>query len=141
MTPEFFSKTKRSLIKHEELKKFPYTDTKNKITIGIGYNLTDRGMPLDWITQQFQEDIDYLSQQISQYDWFTQQNDDRKIIILDMAFMGLKKLLGFTKMIAALRAHDYVMAAYEMLHSNWATEVGQRAIDLADAMREGIYNV
>jgi len=56
MTPDMMLKLKQSLVKHESYSKFPYTDTMGKITIGIGYNLTDRGVTDDWITEQFNND-------------------------------------------------------------------------------------
>lgn len=141
MTDLFFQKLKRSLIKHEGYEKFIYTDTKGKLTGGIGYNFTDRGLSDDWINKQFQEDADYFYNQLMQYQWFQRLNSDRKIVLIDMAFMGLKKFLEFKKMIAALQNDDYASAAKEMLNSKWASDVGQRAKDLANGMLRGSYNI
>jgi len=70
MTPDMMLKLKQSLVKHESYSKFPYTDTMGKITIGIGYNLTDRGVTDDWITEQFNNDAIYFYQLLLAFPWF-----------------------------------------------------------------------
>jgi lysozyme len=51
--------------------------------------------------------------------------------------LGLTKLLGFKKMIAAIKRKDYSAAAVEMLDSKWHIDVGDRAVELARIMEEG----
>ena len=46
-------------------------------------------------------------------------------------------MLSFTQMLAALEKRDFAGAAEAMLASEWASQVGQRAADLAHAMRMG----
>lgn len=142
MSSEGQLKLKQSLTKHEGYCVKPYVDTVDKITIGIGYNLTDRGMTHAWIDKQYQQDVDYLYQQLfTDFNWFSQLNEDRQIILIDMCFMGYKHFLEFKEMIRCLFLHDYESAAQDMLQSKWATQVGKRAIDLAEGMRTGVYNV
>ena len=141
MTVEMMAKLRRSLIKHEDFKNFPYIDTVGKITIGIGYNLSDRGLSDEWINKQFLEDIQFFYDKLSQFDWFQDLTLDRQIVLVDMAFMGMKRFMSFKRMISALENHDYNKAADEMLDSKWATQVGQRAITLSNAMRSGVYNI
>lgn len=139
MTSDQLVKLKRSLILHEGHKNFPYTDSVGKLTIGIGYNLTDRGLSDDWVTAQYNADVTYFYNQLSELSFWKKLNPDRQIVLLDMAFMGWKKFLGFKKMLAALEIGDYNKAADEMLNSLWADQVKGRAVDLANAMRTGIY--
>lgn len=141
MDMEMLLKLKRSLIKHEGRKEQIYADTKGKLTGGIGYNFTDRGLPEWFIERQFQEDIDYFYNQLMEFSWFRDLNADRKIILIDMSFMGIKKLLGFKKMIEALSKKDFTEASIEMLDSEWAKEVKGRARELAIGMLNGIYNI
>jgi lysozyme len=141
MTQEMSSKLKRSVVNHEDRRNFPYIDTANKITIGIGYNLSDRGMPDWWIDEQYESDAEYFYNQLSTFPWFSHLNMDRQIVLIDMSFMGIKRLLTFNKMIEYLSTEDYDNAAKEMLDSDWAKEVGQRAIDLSQGMLTGVYNV
>ena len=141
MTPEMSLKLKQSLVDHEGRKNLPYTDTLGNITIGIGYNLTSRGLPDSWVDSQYLSDVQYFYNQLSAFPWYLKLNDDRQIILIDMAFMGWQRFLGFTDMIAALEVSDFNKAANEMLNSEWATQVKGRAIQLAEGMRTGEYNV
>lgn len=142
MTPDMFAKLKRSLILHEGLRNLPYVDTLGNITIGIGYNLSARGLDDDWINSQYSHDVDYFYNQLnSDYIWFANLDTDRQIVLVDMCFMGYKKFQEFTEMLAALASADYVEAARQMLASEWATQVKGRALQLAQAMSSGIYNV
>ena len=141
MTPEMLSKLRKSLIAHEDYRKFPYVDSLGKVTIGIGYNLTDRGMDDEWINSQYLKDVTYFNNQLSQFEWYQQLTPDRQIILIDMAFMGMKKLLTFKKMIAAIEQGDYKQASFEMLNSRWAHQVKNRATELAQSMLTGVYNI
>ncbi len=63
----------------------------------------------------------------------------RRAVIIDMLFnMGLSRLQGFKKMLAALSIGDWDRAADEMLDSKWAMQVGNRSTYLAEMMRKGV---
>jgi lysozyme len=141
MPTEMFQKLRRSLIKHEGYENKPYVDTVGKITIGCGYNLSDRGIGNDVIESWLLSDISYFNNQLSVFSWFGNLCEDRRIALIDMSFMGFKKLLEFKEMLAALAKNDFNTAADEMLKSEWATQVKSRATDLAQVIRNGIYDV
>uniref|UniRef100_A0A6M3J136 Putative glycoside hydrolase n=1 Tax=viral metagenome TaxID=1070528 RepID=A0A6M3J136_9ZZZZ len=62
----------------------------------------------------------------------------RKAVIIDMLFnLGYKGLMKFKNMIAALRSGDYEKAADEMMDSKWHGQVGLRALELENMMRDG----
>lgn len=135
------TKLKRSLTLHEGRSRFLYQDTAGKWTIGCGYNISDRGLPDSWIDSQLDLDIKYFYSSLAEHLWFQTLNADRQIILIDMAFMGMKKLLGFVKMIDAIQRRNYDLAAKEIINSDWAKKVGSRAFDLANGMRTGIYTI
>jgi lysozyme len=142
MPQVMLAKLRKSLIEHEDYRKYPYIDTVGKITIGIGYNLSDRGVDDDWILDQYNKDVNFFYVQISsQFEWYKDLTIDRQIVLIDMAFMGWKKFLTFNKMLNALMHHDYKKAADEMLNSKWAEQVKGRATTLAQAMLTGTYNI
>lgn len=142
MAPDLAVKLRRSLVKHEGLKRFPYTDTLGNTTIGIGYDLSARGLPLEWINSQYEQDVEYFYNQLSSdFKWFSSLNADRQIVLVDMCFMGYKRFLEFEKMLAFLAQGNFVEAANEMLESEWAAQVKSRAIELAEGLRTGVYNV
>lgn len=126
------------LIKHEDLKLKPYKDSVGKLSIGVGRNLEDNGIRRIEAMFMLRNDIDSVYDEIHMYSWFRNANEVRKLVLMDMAFnLGVPKLLGFKKMIQALRDKNYEEASRQMLDSKWATQVGQRAIDLAEMMFHG----
>ena len=140
MTPEMTAKLRKSLVAHEGYSTHLYADTVGKQTIGIGYCISDRGLPDTWVNTQYEEDVNYFYSQLNTFPWFRALNEDRQVALIDMSFMGLKRFLEFHGMIAALSEQNYAMAASEMLASEWANQVKGRAITLANAIRTGVYN-
>ncbi len=50
--------TSRLIRHHEGVRTHPYVDTVGKLTIGVGRNLTDRGLGVDEINLLFETDFD-----------------------------------------------------------------------------------
>jgi lysozyme len=129
---------RKLLIDHEGYKRMPYVDTVGKVTIGIGYNLTDRGLPDSWINSQYEEDVDYFYTQLNQdFSWYKNLNEARQIALIDMAFMGYKRFLGFEKMLAAFAQENYVVAANEIENSEWYDEVKDRGPQIKQIVLTG----
>ena len=141
MTPEMLVKLKHSLIAHEGYEKFPYIDSVGKMTIGIGYNISDRGMTDEWINTQYLEDVTYFYSKWNEFPWFAKLNEARQIVLIDFSFMGWQKVLEFKGLFKALALDDYEQASKEMLHSEWADQVKNRSTQLAQGMLSGEYNV
>lgn len=138
MDAELLIKTKSLLIKHEGFRQYPYVDTVGKITIGVGYNLSDRGAPQVSLHEWCDSDIKHHYEELEVNDWFNELNDDRKIAIVDMRYnLGAKKFDSFKKMISAFKKKDYNAAGKEMIESDWAKQVGNRAIELASIIMLG----
>lgn len=137
MTPEARQKLKGLLIQHESYKQFPYTDLTGHLTIGIGRNLTDRGISNTEAYYLLDEDITYFSNKLNHFlPFFSKIEENRQIALINMCFnLGIQGFLGFRDMISALEAHDYERAAKEMLDSKWSTQVGERATQLANIIR------
>lgn len=126
------------LIKHEGFRLFPYLDSVDKVTIGVGRNITDRGITSVTANQMLNEDIDRCLEELSKYAWFSCLNDIRQRALIDMVFnLGLTKFFTFTRMIMALEVGHFEEAADQMLESKWATQVGLRAQTLANMVRTG----
>jgi lysozyme len=130
----------RQLIAHEALKLKPYVDTKGKLTIGVGHNLTDRGLTRDQCLMIFRDDVKVaISELIATFPWFETLDETRQAVLVDMNFnMGLPTLKGFRKMLWSLQKGRYADAAVHMLDSDWADQVGNRALTLAAMMETGI---
>lgn len=139
MTPESRQKLKQLLVIHESYRQFPYSDTTDRLTIGIGRNLTDRGISIPESYYLMDEDINYFQIRLDLYlNFFKDLDENRQIALIDMCFnLGVQGFLNFKNMILALEAKDYERAAQEMLNSKWAEQVGERAIKLADIVKTG----
>lgn len=128
------------LTRHEGLRLKPYKDSVGKLTIGIGRNLDDKGISIEEAQLLLQNDIIEARYEAHRFPWFLHLNEVRQHVILNMLFnMGTTRLLGFKKMIDAIKNEDYAEAKIQMLDSKWATQVGPRATELADMMETGEY--
>lgn len=86
----------------------------------------------------FDNDFNDVQRELSTCSWYVDQPEGVQAALINMCFnLGLPRLLGFKRMIAALEAKNYTLAAKEALNSKWATQVGDRAKDVAVMLREG----
>lgn len=119
--------------RHEGVATHPYTDTSGKITIGVGRNLSDRGLEIHEIDLLFATDCQLVEVILSA--WWPQWREAPvgvQIALFSMAFnLGLPRLSSFKKMHSALTGGDFSAAAAESLDSKWAAQVGRRATDIA----------
>lgn len=127
------------LERDEGVRPFPYTDTVGKLTIGVGRNLTDRGLSPDEIRYLLQNDIDLAIDDLNRgVPWWTGLDPVRQRVLANMCFnLGWPKLKGFVRTLAAIRRGDYAAAAQGMRESLWARQVGVRAERLAQMMERG----
>lgn len=133
-----------------------YQCTKNKLTIGIGRNLQDkglskaecdylklgtydknaviaklevRGITLPEAEYLLSNDIDQFSEELhNRIIWFDKLPERVKIVLINMCLnLGFARLSGFKKTLALIESGNYKQASIEMLNSSWAKQVGQRA--------------
>lgn len=128
---------KERIKQHEGFRGKPYRCTAGKLTIGYGRNIEDNGITEAEASFLLDNDLKRCESECRQiFYWFDNLDDTRRSVIVEMDFnLGLKKFLGFKKMLAACEKKDYELAAREMLDSLWARQVGQRAETLADLMK------
>ena len=130
---------KASLTRHEERRAFPYPDTEGNITIGVGHNLTQRGLSEPIIDAILNEDINASILEAQRIVGFNLCNDVRQRVIVEMVFnMGLPRLRTFKLFLRYISTRNYEKAAEEMLNSVWAKQVKARANILARMMKTGI---
>jgi lysozyme len=138
MTSEELDKLRQELIRDEGLRLAPYTDTVGKLTIGVGRNLSDKGISHDEALMLLDSDIkEHLKLLDDNLEWWRTMSENRQRVLANMAFNMGSKLLTFTNTLAAMKRGDYEVAADGMAQSKWATQVGPRAARLVLMMREG----
>lgn len=139
MTPETRQKLRSLLLQNESYKQYPYSDTTGHLTIGIGRNLSDRGISQAEAFALLDDDVLYFSSKLSQLcEYFDGLDDNRKIAVIDMCFnVGVNSFLSFHDFHDAMARHDYVAASNAMLDSRWAAQVGQRAVTDAYIIKTG----
>lgn len=127
-----------SLIKrHEGLRLLPYTDTTGHMTIGYGCNL-EAGITEAQAAALLQLKVIDIIDELGRYAWFTGCNLARQAVLLDMAYnLGVQGLLQFHIMLECVSRGDFAGAASQMAHSEWARQVGVRAVENAKIMAEG----
>lgn len=120
-------------------KSFPYVDTKKKITIGIGRNLSDVGISQDEKDLMYAHDANRaVLAVVSLFPTFNSLSEMRKAVLCNMAFnMGREGLSEFHGLIAAVTKENWEDAVKSMLGSLWAKQTGDRAKRLANLMRAG----
>jgi len=125
------------LVRHEGVRLKPYTDTVGKLTVGVGRNLTDKGISREEAYLLLDNDIlEAQTAVIKALPWAVELDRPRFEILVNMAFnLGIAGLLKFERFLAAVQEGSWELAAVEMLNSKWAKQVGHRADELAVMMR------
>lgn len=131
---------KAMLIRQEGLKLKPYRDSVGKLTIGVGRNLEDVGINEQESMLMLDNDIARSVTDAHTFQWFHTLDSVRQDVLVDMIFnIGLQRVHGFVKMLAALADGNWEIAANELLDSKYAHQVGNRALELAKMIRTGAY--
>src|SRR5579863_8629908 len=123
------------------MKRFPYPDAKGKTTIGVGRNLTDKGLSDVEVQFLLANDITETTDALAAaLPWFPSLDGPRQGVLINMAFnMGIEGLSGFRNFLTACSHQDWSEAADQMMESQWARQVGDRAVRLSSQMRTGVW--
>ena len=143
-----YERLKERLIKEEGKKTRLYRDTSQrpgfenrtgKVTIGVGYNIDELGLPDDIIMMLLDRGIEKAEADLlSVFPWTSSLDEARRGVLIDMSVnLGIKKLSEFTHMLEAVASGRYSEASSHMINSLWARQVGFRATRLAEIMRTG----
>lgn len=147
--------------KHEGVKNKVYMDTVKDPpipTIGVGFNLNRKDAPekikalgLDYDLVKSGKktltpvQIDHLLKQDIQSSWksandivknFISLPPNVKSVIVEMVFnLGRSGFLKFQNFKNMIEQNDFIKASQEMLRSDWAKQVGERAKNLSNLLR------
>jgi len=147
MDPANEAQLVQELRRDEGVRYVPYEDTMGIPTVGVGHNLRASPLPAGWAYPLTDDQVNALLDQDLQnvyhdldrsLPWWTQLCNVRQRVLANLVFnMGINGVLTFRNTLAAVRQGRYADAKAGMLASKWATQVGARAIRLADMMEQG----
>lgn len=130
---------KKNKLYRDTSKKTGFEGRSGKVTIGVGYNIDDLGLPDDIILLLLDRSIAKAEQDLARaLPWVSSLDEARREVLVDMVFnMGIETVLEFHTTLFLIQTHDFEGAASRMLQSAWADQVGDRAKRLAEIMRTG----
>lgn len=139
MTPEMRAKLKSLLLQHEKFKQFPYSDLVGHITIGIGRNLSERGISTNEALALLDDDMFYFNSKLhSLLGFFASLCEVRQICLLNMVFnLGIHDFIQYKELLDAVERGNYAKAADEILNCKAAHNSPERYQQLAYIMRTG----
>ena len=147
LPPNLIEQIKEDLVRHEGYVTEIYLCSENYPTFGIGHMVTEADMEYTWpvgtpvederILQVFHDDCKVAVEDAEHIvDDLYSHPDECIRVLVNMAFnIGRPRLSQFKKMIAAVNANDYHLAADEMIDSRWYHQVGRRSQELVEIMR------
>ena len=128
------------LIRDEGIRYSAYEDSEGYTTIGVGRMIDDRlggGLSHEEVMYLLDNDIARVEAELDlAFPWWNQLGEGQRRGLANMAFqLGLSRLRGFKKMLAALGSGHYEHAAKEALNSKWARQTPKRAKRVAELLR------
>lgn len=128
---------KETLIKHEGLRLDMYKDSLGIYTIGVGHNIEERGITARVAAVMLEEDIDVAVEDLKRnVSFFDDLPEAAQEALVNLCFnMGIPRLMQFKKTLSFLREGKYEKAANELLDSRYASQVGYRALEVAEMIR------
>jgi lysozyme len=133
-----YDRLKKQLVVHEGLETKLYHCSMGHPTIGVGRNLSV-GISEDEAMYLLDNDIkSVVAQCQATFSWFDGLNDVRKEAIVNLVFnMGLNTFCKFKKTIGYIEKGLFELAGTELLDSNYARQVGQRSVEVANMIADG----
>ena len=112
-------------------------------TIGIGRNVSESGLGLSDIEVEFmlEEDTARCAKELGgAFHWFSGLDQVRADAMIDLCFnIGITSLRKFVNANDAMARDDYDEASAQYYQSKWASQVGDRAIEICAMIKTGKY--
>ena len=135
-----YRQIREELIEDEGYCLLPYTDTVGKLSIGVGRNLTDRGLSKEEVEYLLENDIYMVDRQLRQHlPWFEEHHPSVQRALYNLCFnLGITKLLKFTTTLGYIEARRYNNAVENLKKTKWARQVQRtRSERIYNLLREG----
>lgn len=126
------------LIRDEGMVLTPYRDSRGFLTVGVGHNLDAKGLSKRAALVILDDDInDAKTGLMAKWPWMRDLSPARLGAFINLAFnMGVGGLGTFKKFLSHAQASKWEKATEELLDSQYAKQVGDRAHRVARQLRE-----
>jgi len=118
------------LRRHEGLRLHPYYCSENKITLGIGRNLEDRGITEEEALFLLNNDIKAVQEELTK-NWGVWRTfpEKARLVCIDMTFqMGITGFMSFIETRKLMELGKWLEASEEVLRSRYAIQTPNRAL-------------
>ena len=124
---------------HEGVENKVYKDHLGIETIGVGRNLVDRGLSDHEINILLANDINICTEELDKkMPWWKDLDEVRQRCIVDLVFnLGMPRFSKFVNTIKHIKNNKWEEASLELLDSNYARQVPNRAKRIATMLRTG----
>lgn len=145
MTADARARLRTQLLRDEGLRLKPYVDTVGKVTVGVGRNLTDRGITQTEALYLLENDISRcIRELVEAFPWFVGLDPVRQAALVNLNFnMGLgntkRGLRSFVNTLNDIQHGRYAEAAKRIRASKYARQVGLRAQRIASQIETGAW--
>ena len=135
-----FNKLMERLKENEGYRASVYQDSKSIPTIGYGRNLL-KGISRDEAVMMLYNDLIEAKAELDRvFPQSRMMDEDTYGVLIEMIFnMGTAAFLTFKKTLDFLKLGQFKDASREMLNSQWAKDVGDRAVRLSQIVEKGYY--
>ena len=142
MNNHLINKLEEQLKIDEGVKYEVYEDHLGYATFGIGHLITTADEEYQWpigtkvseerVNEVFLKDVQtFIKETQKVFPDLINKPDNIQVVLVNMCFnLGAPRLSKFIKFITAINDEQWIEAAVEMMDSNWANQVGPRAIRL-----------
>ena len=136
LTADEYDGWRQRIQRHEGCRLTPYRDTRGLLTVGYGH-LLER--PISQVEAEQLFDADFEAAHAASLRIVPAVvSPARRGVLVEMCFqLGERGVRRFRRMLAAVAAEDWNLAADEMLDSRWARQTPERCRSLAEIMRNG----
>ena len=126
----FLDRIVEMLKRHEGLRLNPYHCSANKLTIGIGRNLEDRGITESEAFYLLHGDINLVQEELTK-NWGVWRTfpEKARLVCIDMTFqMGITGFMKFRETRKLMELGKWLEASEEVLRSRYAIQTPNRAL-------------
>lgn len=135
---------------HEGVKNEVYKDHLGYLTVGVGHLILESDPENDLdvgdtisderVNELFEIDLKSCTDELdAKLPWWKDCDDVRQRCLIDLVFnMGMPRLLKFKKTLELFENGDYENAGIELLDSNYARQVPNRANRISEMIKTGI---